>query len=312
MLGPLESKLTAEVAEALAGRNEVVVQTAPLPLTPPSAGQRSIRVWLEELLPGSAFESGRTALSGESPDRRARRVVELAFIARVRATARPEQPEAPSMDGARQLLMEDLSLVVHGLDGPRYRDGSDLAGGGADPGYEVLEFRLSKGAIQPELIEGCLTGELEYRGKARIWPPEVSEAGAEIRTIETVLEPMPVEIRASQPVVRAGAQTVVRVRLLSRRRTTGAGPVPLRLAATVLGDLPPAERGSVSSGTPGADAAFRLHQVGDAATEITYAAPSSGVGRARTEYVAVHLATPDGSAGVFLGSAPIRVVPGTV
>ncbi len=44
MLGSLESKLTAEVAEALAGRVTLVVQTAPLPLASPAAGERSVRV----------------------------------------------------------------------------------------------------------------------------------------------------------------------------------------------------------------------------------------------------------------------------
>ncbi len=310
MLGSLESKLTAEVAEALAGRNAVAVATAPLPLTVPAAGQRSVRVSLEEVLPGSTFESERATFSGESPDLRARRVVELGFTARVRETARPDLQEALQINQARQLLMEDLSLVVHALDGPAYRNGRELAGSADDPGYEVLEFRLSKGGMRPELIENCVTGELEYRGKARIWPPGVSEAGEEIRVIDTVLESMPVEIRAAQPVLRPGTQTIVRVRLLSRRRSTGAGTIPLRVAATVLGDLPPAERGSLSSGTAGTDAAFRIHVIGDTPAEITYAAPPAGVGRPRTEYVAVHLATPDGGAGVFLGSAPIRIVPG--
>jgi len=49
---------------------------------------------------------------------------------------------------------------------------------------------------------------------------------------------------------------------------------------------------------------------GNAPVEIAYAAPPGTVTRPRTEYVAVHLATPDGGAGVFLGSTPIRIVPG--
>lgn len=311
MLGSLESKLTAEVAEALAGRATLVVQTAPLPLASPPAGERSVRVSLEEMLPESNFEIERAAFFGASPGVRTRRVVQLGFLARVRAAACPQLQTAVEINRSRQLLMEDLSLVVHALDGPNYRDGHDLAGAPPDPGYEVTEFHLSKGGVRPELTDNCLIGELEYQGKARIWPPGVSEEGGEIQLVDAVLEALPIDIHTVQPVVRAGGQTVVRVRVLSRlRRANGNATVGVRLAATVLGDLPPAERGTVASGTAAPDAAFRLHAVGDAPVEIAYAAPPGTVTRPRTEYVAVHLATPDGGAGVFLGSTPIRIVPG--
>jgi len=311
MLGALESKLTAEVAEALAGRNTLVVLTAPLPTAPPAAGERSVRVSLEEMLPESNFEIERATFFGNSPDVHTRRVVQLGFVARVRATACPQLQSAAEINHSRQLLMEDLSLVVHALDGPTYRDGHDLAGSGPDPGYEVTEFHLSKGAIRPELIDNCLVAELEYLGRARIWPPGVSEEGEEIRLVDAVVEALPIDIRATQPVVRAGGQTVVRVRVLSHlRRISANATASMRLAVTVLGDLPPEERGKVASGTAAPDAAFRLHTVGDAPVEIAYAAPPGAVTRPRTEYVAVHLATPDGAAGVFLGSTPIRIVPG--
>jgi hypothetical protein len=94
------------------------------------------------------------------------------------------------------------------------------------------------------------------------------------------------------------------------RRISANATASMRLAVTVLGDLPPEERGKVASGTAAPDAAFRLHTVGDAPVEIAYVAPPGAVTRPRTEYVAVHLATPDGAAGVFLGSTPIRIVPG--
>lgn len=310
MLGSLESKLTAEVAEALADRPAVLVVTAPLPLAVPAAGERSIRVSLEEMLPESNFESERTAFSGASPSVQTRRVVQLGFLARVHATACPQAQTTAEINHSRQLLLEDLSLIVHALDAPTYRDGHDLAGSEPDPGYEVTEFHLSKGGIRPELIENCLVGELEYEGKARIWPPGVSEEAGEIRVVDTVVEALPIELRATQTVVRAGGQTVVRVRVLSRLRRMNGNTTAMRLAATVLGDLPPAERGTISSGTPASDTAFRLHAVGDAPVEIAYSAPPGKVTRPRTEFVAVHLAAPDGAPGVFLGSTPIRIVPG--
>ncbi len=311
MLGSLESKLTAEVAEALAGRASVLVQTAPLPLAVPPAGERSVRVSLEEMLPEANVESERAAFSGSSPGVRTRRVVQLGFLARVRAIACPQEQSAAEINHSRQLLLEDLSLVVHVLDAPTYRDGHDLAGSAPDPGYEVTEFHLSRGGIRPELVDNCLVGELEYEGKAHIWPPGVSEEGGEIQLVDAVVEALPIDIRASQPVVKTGGQTVVRVRVLSRLRRLDVNVTAgMRVAVTVLGDLPPSERGTIASGTTAPDAAFRLHAVGDAPLDITYTAPPGPVTRARTEYVAVHLATPDGSAGVFLGSAPIRIVPG--
>jgi len=312
MLGSLESKLTAEVAEALAGRAAVLVVTAPLPLAVPAAGERSIRVSLEEMLPESNFEAERTGFSGASPGVQIRRVVQLGFVARVHATACPQAQSTAEINHARQLLMEDLSLVVHALDAPTYRDGHDLAGSDPDPGYEVTEFHLSKGGVHPELIDNCLVGELEYEGKAHIWPPGVSEDAGEIEVVDAVVEALPVDIRAAQTVVRPGGQTAVRVKVLSRlRRMDGNATAGMRLAVTVLGDLPPAERGTITSGTAATDAAFRLHTVGDAPVDITYAAPPGPITRARTEFVAVHLATPDGAPGVFLGSTPIRIVAGS-
>jgi len=311
MLGSLESKLTAEVAEALTGRPAVLVVTAPLPLAVPAAGERSIRVSLEEMLPESNFETEPTRFSGAPPGVQTRRVVQLGFRARVHATACPQAQSTAEISHARQLLLEDLSLVVHALDAPTYRDGQDLAGSAPDPGYEVTAFHLSKGGIEPDLIENCVVGELEYEGTARIWPPGVSGEAGEIRLVDSVVEPLPIDLRATQRVVRAGGQTLVRVRVLSRlRRMDENATAGMRLAATVMGDLPPAERGTISSGIAAPDAAFRLHTVGDAPVEIAYTAPPGPVTRARTEFVAVHLAAPDGVPGVFLGSTPIRIVPG--
>jgi len=311
MLGPLEGKLTSQVADALGGRAGLLVLVAPLPLAAPDPGSRTVRVSLDELLPDSRFETERTVFIGESPTPRTRRVARVGFTAKVRATARPAQEQPAEISAARRLLMEDLSLIVHALDRPGFRNGHDLAGTEADPGYDVLEFELAKGSVVPDLVEHCVAGELEYRGVARIWPPGVSDEGGEIRIVDKVMEPLPVEIHAAQPVVSMGRQTVVRVRVGSRLRSTdGAGTTAVQLAATVLGDAPPAERGSLVSGTAAADPRFRLHAVGEGPTEITYAAPTTGVTRPRTEYVAVHLAAANGAPGVFLGSTPVRVVPG--
>jgi hypothetical protein len=92
------------------------------------------------------------------------------------------------------------------------------------------------------------------------------------------------------------------------RRLAGLDPpafAPLRLALTVLSDLPPAGRGAVTSGSAGARTGLRILRAADAAAGVTYAAPTGDLGTVDTEYVAVHLATPDDDAGVFLGSVAI-------
>ena len=42
----------------------------------------------------------------------------------------------------------------------------------------------------------------------------------------------------------------------------------------------------------------------------TYQAPAAPIARGRTEYVAIHLATPDGHRGIFIGSIAMRLEPG--
>lgn len=309
MLAALESKLAGEIAQILAGRAGLSVTTAPLPLASPDPGLRNVRVAISELAPLSKFERERTAVFGDSPNRRRRRVVALGFTARVRAAACPLQQDAAQINVSREQLLEDLSLLAHALDDAAFRSGKALAGSAGDPGFEVLEFRLSTGNVGAELADGCLAGQLEYDGLALVWPPGVSQQGDEIRNVDSIIETLPATIRAARSVLQPGAQTQILVDLSSRRRTVdGQSFEPLQLAAAVLGDLPPGQLGTIVSGAPASEAAFRLHAVGQGPTEIVYAAPASGVSRARTEYVAVHLATPDGAPGLFVGSAPIRLI----
>jgi hypothetical protein len=113
-------------------------------------------------------------------------------------------------------------------------------------------------------------------------------------------------------VVRAGETAVLKVRSLPTTRLITLEPrtdEPLRLAVTVLSDFPAAQRGTISGGTAGAETGFRIIDVAQPETTITYQAPGSGIDRTRIEYVAIHLATPDAHRGVFLGSTAIRLEP---
>ena len=307
MLAALESKLTARVAEAL-GTRGVAVSQAPLPLDAPVAGQRRVRVSLDSVAAAQNFEAERTMFTGEAPDLRGRRVVHLGFTCRVRGMAQPAGAQPQQVSDARRLLLEDLSIVLHALDGTPFRTGDDLDAAG-DPGYDVLSFVLAGGSVKADLVDGAVLGELEYRGTARVWPPGVSEEGTIIRQVDTLIEALPVDLRAVQPVLRAGDRTEVRVKVLSRTRGSGPSTAPARLAVTVLGDLPPAERGSLADGSAASTPGFTVYAVQQGVATITYVAPPPGFPRARTEHVAVHVATPDGTPGLQLGTVPIRLTP---
>jgi hypothetical protein len=78
------------------------------------------------------------------------------------------------------------------------------------------------------------------------------------------------------------------------------------VAVKVLSSAPPAARGTVTNGAAGIEAGVRVIPVATPETAITFQAPSLASGE-RTEYVAVHFATPDGRAGVFIGSLAVRI-----
>lgn len=307
MLGALESKLTSKVAEALNGRGVAVV-SAPLPIDVAAPGQRRVRVSVDGVSAAPGFEPARTMFSGDMPDVRARRVIHLSFTARIRGTAAPSAMDAQPIAAARQLLMEDLSLVLHALDGTSFRTGDDLDASD-DPGYDVLGFSLASGTLRPDLADGAVVGELEYHGTMRLWPPGISEEGTAIRSVESIVETLPVTIRAGQSVVRAGGKTTVSVRVLSRTRRSGTTASPVRVAVTVLGDAPPAERGTLTSGSPSPLAGFTVYDIDKGTATIDYIAPPAGLARPRTEHVTVHIATREGSPGLLLGSAAIRILP---
>jgi hypothetical protein len=134
----------------------------------------------------------------------------------------------------------------------------------------------------------------------------------QILAIDTTSVSLPVEFTVNNPVLRAGQSATINTpslpltRLLTRESTTRG---PLQLAVTVLSDASPAQRGVIGGGSAGQETGFRIIDVAPQTTAITYQAPAAAIARARIEYVAVHLATPDGHSGVFLGSIALRLQP---
>jgi hypothetical protein len=104
----------------------------------------------------------------------------------------------------------------------------------------------------------------------------------------------------------------VRIRGVGGERLVEIDPrtrEPLELALTVVSDLPPNERGAITSGAAGLESGVRIVAVGDPETVAVYRAPAGELGATRAEAVAVHLATPEGARGLLLGSAPVLLVP---
>jgi len=123
---------------------------------------------------------------------------------------------------------------------------------------------------------------------------------------------LPLAIDTPDAVARAGQSVTIRVRALGGQRVLTHQPpqtAPLRLAVTVLSDAPPAQRGAITGGVAGTETGFRVIDVSLPETSIGFQAPAAGIDRTRLEYVAIHLATPEGRRGVFLGSVAVRLEP---
>lgn len=310
MLGELERKLTAIIGDGLAGRPHVLVSQAVL--TPaPEAGQTALGVGLTGVRPFASFAREALAFSGTRELPRSRRVLALRFAARLGFQARPDEDSAEAVAATRGRLLDDFSLAGHLLAAEPIRQGSAFLTALDDPGFSVRCFDFAAGSLEESISpDGLLRGELRYRGEAAVWPPGASSEERPLR-VDVVLEPQPVSIEALSSVVAPSGGTTVTVALASsmRLRPEGDERVPLELAVSVLGDLPPGQRGTIVSGSEGGEAGVRIVAVTPPRTSLDYVAPASPGRAGRIEYVAVHLATPDRLRGLFLGSTPIRVLP---
>lgn len=316
MLDELERKLTALVADALGDRAHVsdVVTAGPPPT--PAAGKTVIRVALATLSRDAGFDASRTAFGGTPAAPTSRRVLPVHVAARVGFRFRLTGPTDVARADGRALVMGDLSRVGHALDLPAVQTGAAFRTAAPDPGFEVHGFLLEEGDLDPKPEAGgepdVLVAELRYAGAASVWPPVVAGPEGVTRAVEVNLVPVPVALTAANPVVRTGSSTPVRISGVPGRRRTGVDPAtfaPLQLALRVTSDLPPAQRGRLDGGTAGTPSGTRIVTLTGPATDITYVAPAGDLGTVRVEFVAVHLATPEGDAGVFLDSLALRLEP---
>jgi hypothetical protein len=313
MLSDLEGKVTAVVGDALADRPQLSVVRAVGPAAVPSAGTGIVRVGLSELTPEPGFEPEHAAFSGSGGAVTRRRVLPVRFTATIEFARAPATDDDTGRAAGRSLLLEDISATGYALGNPDVRSGGAFAMTGADPGFAVHSFDFGTGATDVDPPDGTMSGRLEYIGRAEVWPATAPDAEGVIQSVDVVTEVLPVTVTVDDPAVPRGGTTTVRIRTALGTRlsdpATGAREA-VRLAVTVASDLPPAERGTIVTGDPGAETGTQIVTGTDPETAVVYAAPTGDPGAVRVEHMEVRLAAPDGRAGVLLASVAILLAPG--
>lgn len=312
MLGEIERKLTAILGDGLADRTHLTVVEGSS--APPGSGKEVVQVLVAGFTPTGFFDRDQFSIGQTPPVASApvRRILTVELSTRVTFMISPQDGTAASLTAARGLLLDDVSLTAHLLADPSVRDGSAFLTNAPDPGFEVRSFALDNGTLPPDGAADVLSAELLYRGEAAIWPPGVAGSQGKIAAVDPISFALPIDTKVDDLSVRAGSGTRVRVRGVHGNRLANPATgerAAARLAVTIVSDLPMGQRGSIASGDPGAETGFRLVTLGESETVVDYTAPTGDLGTTRVEFVAIHLATPSGHAGIFLGSAAVTLAP---
>jgi len=305
MINGLELRIVALLADSLVARTHLTVRGGPAPGPLADVGKGRLVVSVSDFSPDAAFLPERVRDSKSPPD--SRRVLGLNGSVRLVFQVQPAAATPAAEDAARSLLLEDMSLAAHALANPVIGSGAAFATG-ADEGFRVSSFLLEKGTGTAGLPGIPNSAELLYRCRIEIWPLTPPDATGVIGDVSRTLALLPIEQEGAEHDVRAGQSVSLKVSALPKLRPAAAGQPaqPLRVAIKVLSTAPPAARGAVTNGVDGAEPGVRVLAVTDGDVSITFQAPALASGQ-RTEYVAVHYATPDNRAGVFLGSIAVRI-----
>lgn len=310
MLGDLENKLAAVVADGVSTRVHLTVGVTPM--DPPDPGKGTVAVGLSIMAAQSGFAPSLKAFVGPPASPQSRRVLPVRFRADIAFASRPATTSAADTAAARGRLAEDLSAVAYFLSDDKFGSGEGFVPAAADPGFRVDAFELRAATLQAALDGASLTARLTCGGSADIWPTGALADEGVIRAVDPAIVALPLAMRVADARVRPGGATTVTLASPHVRRLidakTGARGVG-RVAVTVLADVPPAQRGVVTAGVPGAETGVRVLDLTASRLVIPYQAPAADPGpMGRLEYVAVHLATPGNDRGLFLGSAAIQLV----
>ena len=299
MLGPLETKLAALVGE----HSGIPVRVGTIDT--PAQGGRAIGVALSRFTAESGFSPSDTTLIQAGGGPRSRRVLPIAFEAIVDFRTRPAASGAATQDAAHAALLDAMAAVAFLFGDPEVQTGKRFAPAEEDGGFRVLRFGLAAATAAPGMADDLFAGRIEARGQALVWPVGVTREEGVIAAVDSVVAPLPVAIRVAKAAIRPGQTTTVTVELGTLARGSG----PTDLALTVLGDVPPASRGTLPDAPADPATGVALLRVDDPRAAIRYRAPDQDPGAmGRTEYLAIHLAAPDGKAGIHLGSAAIRLL----
>ena len=315
MLGDLESRITAVVAAAVSARAHLSVVQAPVPFPTLDAGSGAIRVALGEITAESKFERDQFTFQGSEDAPTSRRILSVGFLVlldfRLRLPA-GNGNEAVRLSSARRLLLEDMSSVSHHLGASHVHSGVEFGAAGPAPpdlGFRVRRLMFDSGAPVVEPTEEVLAGVLRYRGVVELWPVGADRSEGKIDAVDPMVV-APLRLSAARRAVPIGGGTTIRVPSLGHTRLTSVDSRergPVELAVTVVSDLPPDARGTITSGQAGAEAGLRIIAQDANDTELVYAAPAGDPGAVRKEYVAVHLATPERRAGVLIGTLALEL-----
>jgi hypothetical protein len=304
MLSLIEQRVTARIGDALAARSHLKIVTAPGPAVPIEAGQGRVIVALDSVTADAVFPRDELSVVQKEPPL-VRRVLPLHFTLAVRLRLRP----AADVDAARTLLLDDLALTMHALSAPERHDGSAFAPQ-ANDGFDVLTFALDSGKVQPDLVDGNVAADLQYEGTAEIWPREPASSADEVKVIDRHVAAQKADITATPSRIRTEGTSRIVVRSIDPKRLVknDGTTAPLKLAVRVVSDLPPEKRGRITNGVDAG--AVRLIDVDAAKRQavIDYVAPKAPLGVVGVEFVAIHFARSDNTAGALLGTAAIALV----
>jgi hypothetical protein len=309
MLGDLENRLAGFVSDVLSGRSHVSVGLTVTCAFP--AGGSPSAVSLIEARPDPGFRLHDIAMTGPPGQPRSRRVLPLGFEGRIAFAHSPAQDNAAGRDAAHSLCLEDLSIVAHALADPACRSGEALAGSAPDPGFRVLGFWPAEASLV-SAAAGEIGANLGFAGQAEVWPVGVTRDEGTISATDTAIIALPLLLavsRSSLPPSGEARITIPVGRVLRLIDPAAGDRASATLAIAVSADVPLAARGTILEGSAAAETGLRLVTPAGGTAEVTYRAPAADPGPAgRTEYVAVHLATADGTRGLFLGSTAIQLV----
>ena len=309
MLSELEARLVPVVGDLLAGRAGVSVMQAGGAPAPLGAGAGRVAVGLADAAPdiGRGFAPGdRLPPTGDPPA--ATRVLPLTASVAMAFSRRAASTADTDLRAARRALLEDVTLVVHGLDDQPVRTGAALAAANPDPGFSVLDFSLTKLTVAPAPTGEEQAASVTYAARLLVWPPGTAGEVGIVSAVDALVEALPLQISAEPSVLAAAGMASVRIRGVTGTRLsdvdTGARE-PVLLAVGVRSDLPPADRGTLHGGTAAAVAGFRIVPVAEPETTVSYTAPAGPFGAVRGEEVVVCLATVGGGVGIRLGSVAV-------